>query len=150
MRPFPSSPDPLELVRNALEIRIFHTRDHFRDVLTFVLVVSALGTFLALFSDRSNIATTAPAAFFAYCARKTESRWFGVLLSILGVAGMFDYPRLLVPGHSNEPGDWRFRIILLVLSLHLLGVLAELGYLKARRAAIPLPPAPHLHLSGED
>lgn len=150
MGPYPSSPDPLELARNALEIRIFHTRDHLRDVLTFILVVSALGTLLALTSDRSNIATTALAAVFAYCARRTESRWFGVFLSMLGVAGMFDYPRLLVPGHSSEPGDWRFRIILFVVSLHLLGVLAELGHLKARRAAIPLPPAPHLHLSGDD
>ncbi len=140
------SPAELESLRNEVEISIFHARDRLNDLTLWIFLLTALNAFNALFiKDPTALVLPGLVALLTSDVRARASVGAAIGFCALGIASVFDYPRLWIPGHKAEPPDFGWRLTLFFGGALLLGAALHLRNLIRFRMAIPLPTADHLY-----
>ncbi|HVR40785.1 MAG TPA: hypothetical protein VMU84_16965, partial [Thermoanaerobaculia bacterium] len=130
--------------RNDLEISTYHVRDELMWLRRGAFALAAIHAGLSLLArDYASLVVPLLVVGLAYSAKEHESRAFAAILTLLGGALFFDFPRRLFGGAPTE--KWiSVPIGVTACGLYFLVAVTKLRNLKSWRSLIPLPPAEHL------
>jgi hypothetical protein len=135
----------LEKLRNELEIQIYHAESHLGFLAKYSWFVCAVAAGLALLNkDVLALIVAIVVAGLAYTMRSIESRRAAFLLALVGALTAADVPYRLMAAQQPHEVSIGFVISIVFLGFSAAKTIFRLKNLRAFRALIPLPPAPHL------
>lgn len=132
------------LIRNELEIRIFHAKDQIEWLAKLSYFAAFLNAGLAAIDGRwLELIPSLLVIGLAYTAKTHESRPVAAVYALFGLLLIGLVVRRMIQSHA-ESSDLNLPVLVTFLALGMLGQCLWLARLRRMRSRIPLEPAEHL------